>query len=171
VTLWNIFQVESNTEHIILVILLCLLCSTCCLVSLTIFLVGEELGLIVASTPTPIPTYTYTPMPPTETPILTSTPVPTSTQTQIPTQTPTSTNTPVPTYVPTTLPTKAIPSPRPSPTTIYAICNCFGPDLNCKDFSTHTKAQACFVYCNSIGFSDVFGLDRDNDGSACEDLP
>jgi len=50
-------------------------------------------------------------------------------------------------------------------------CNCNGPDLNCGDFSTHAEAQACYDYCISLGYGDVFGLDGDNDGSACESLP
>lgn len=50
-------------------------------------------------------------------------------------------------------------------------CNCSGPDLNCSDFSTHAQAQACFDYCKSQGYGDVFRLDGDNDGSACESLP
>ena len=52
-----------------------------------------------------------------------------------------------------------------------AACNCSGPDLNCGDFSSHSSAQACFNYCNSQGFGDVFRLDGNNDGSACESLP
>lgn len=54
-----------------------------------------------------------------------------------------------------------------------AVCNCSGPDLDCKaDFSTHAQAQACYNYCVSQGFGDVFGLDgNDNDGLACESLP
>jgi hypothetical protein len=52
-----------------------------------------------------------------------------------------------------------------------APCNCAGPDLNCADFSTHVAAQACFDYCRQRGYGDVFRLDGDNDGSACESLP
>jgi micrococcal nuclease len=52
-----------------------------------------------------------------------------------------------------------------------APCNCSGPDLDCGDFSTHASAQSCFNYCRSAGFGDVFRLDRDSDGSACESLP
>lgn len=52
------------------------------------------------------------------------------------------------------------------------VCNCSGPDLNCKDFGSHAAAQACYNYCVSQGFGDVFGLDgNDNDGLACESLP
>jgi len=50
-------------------------------------------------------------------------------------------------------------------------CNCAGPDLNCSDFATHAAAQACFDYCRQQGYGDVFRLDGDNDGSACESLP
>jgi|BarGraNGADG00312_1021997.scaffolds.fasta_scaffold22239_2 hypothetical protein len=62
------------------------------------------------------------------------------------------------------------PSLTPTPTTT-PICNCNGPDLNCANFATHADAQACYNYCKSLGKGDVFGLDGDNDGSACEDLP
>ena len=55
--------------------------------------------------------------------------------------------------------------PEPSP------CDWAGPDLNCSDFATHTAAQACYEYCQQQGYGDVFGLDGDNDGSACESLP
>lgn len=52
-------------------------------------------------------------------------------------------------------------------------CNCSGPDLDCQaNFSTHNEAQACYDYCVSQGFGDVFRLDgSDNDGLACEALP
>jgi micrococcal nuclease len=52
-----------------------------------------------------------------------------------------------------------------------APCDCSGPDLDCPDFGYHTAAQACYNYCVSQGYGDVFRLDRDIDGSACEDLP
>ena len=50
-------------------------------------------------------------------------------------------------------------------------CDCTGSDLNCSDFATQAEAQACFEFCMSRGFGDVFGLDRDKDGRACESLP
>lgn len=56
-------------------------------------------------------------------------------------------------------------SPPPVP------CDCAGPDLNCSDFSTHAAAQACYDYCKQHGYGDVFGLDADKDGQACESLP
>ncbi len=52
-----------------------------------------------------------------------------------------------------------------------AACNCNGPDLDCKDFGSHASAQACYSYCSSMGFGDVFRLDGDADGNACESLP
>lgn len=50
-------------------------------------------------------------------------------------------------------------------------CNCAGPDLNCSDFATHAAAQACYEYCKQQGYGDVFRLDGDSDGIACESLP
>ncbi len=50
-------------------------------------------------------------------------------------------------------------------------CNCGGSDLNCSDFQAQAEAQACFDYCRSRGYGDVFRLDGDNDGIACESLP
>ncbi len=53
-----------------------------------------------------------------------------------------------------------------------AVCNCGGPDLDCKDFSSHASAQACYEYCVSQGYGNIFRLDgNDNDGLACESLP
>ena len=53
-----------------------------------------------------------------------------------------------------------------------APCNCGGPDLDCKDFSSHSAAQACYDYCNAQGYGDPHRLDgNDNDGLACESLP
>ena len=59
----------------------------------------------------------------------------------------------------------------PPPTPPSAPCNCTGPDLNCSDFATHAEAQACYEYCKSQGYGDVFRLDGDKDGIACESLP
>lgn len=52
----------------------------------------------------------------------------------------------------------------------WAPCDCTGPDLDCSDFATQAEAQACYEYCISLGYGDVFGLDRDKDGKACESL-
>lgn len=62
-------------------------------------------------------------------------------------------------------------SPTPSATTEPAPCDCAGEDLNCGDFATHDEAQACYDYCVQLGYGDVFVLDGDGDGVACESLP
>jgi micrococcal nuclease len=68
-----------------------------------------------------------------------------------------------------------------SPTTIAApsavrsgglrTCDCTGPDLDCIDLITHANAQACYQACLAQGYGDVFRLDSDGDGLACEGLP
>lgn len=50
-------------------------------------------------------------------------------------------------------------------------CDCSGPDLNCGDFNSHAQAQSCFDQCVAQGFGDIFNLDSDGDGLACESLP
>lgn len=60
-------------------------------------------------------------------------------------------------------PTLRVPIQPPS-----AVCSCSGDTLNCGDFSGHSSAQACYNYCVSIGKGDIHRLDRDGDGSACE---
>ena len=90
-------------------------------------------------------------------------PRPTATLTATIAVTPTATNTPAPAATDTPSPTATNP---PS-----GSCNCTGPDLDCTDFSSHAQAQSCFNYCVDLGYGDVFGLDRDNDGVACETLP
>jgi hypothetical protein len=98
-----------------------------------------------AETPTPAATCTGAPTPVTLWPTITRTP----------TGTPTLTGTP---YAwPTT------PGGEP--------CNCTGPDLDCGDFSYQWQAQTCFDYCRSLGYGDIFRLDSDNNGIACQSLP
>lgn len=63
-----------------------------------------------------------------------------------------------------------IPSATINPVT-DAPCNCTGPDLNCPEFGFKSRAQACFDFCISQGYGDIFKLDSDNDGSVCENLP
>ena len=63
------------------------------------------------------------------------------------------------------------PEPEPTPDPPATGCNCTGPDLNCSDFSTHAEAQACYERCKGLGYGDVFRLDGDSDGIACESLP
>lgn len=58
-----------------------------------------------------------------------------------------------------------------SPTSVNpVICNC-SIDYNCRDFSSHSAAQACFEYCGGSKSYNWSGLDRDRDGIACESLP
>ena len=78
-----------------------------------------------------------------------------------PTPIPTPATTPPPTVTPTPIIT-ATPTPAQS-----ACGPCAATDCDCGDFSTQAEAQACFEAYPS----DPFGLDGDNDGSACESLP
>jgi len=43
-------------------------------------------------------------------------------------------------------------------------------DYDCSDFSTHNEAQR-FFELEGGPYKDHHGLDRDNDGIACESLP
>jgi beta-lactamase superfamily II metal-dependent hydrolase len=69
-------------------------------------------------------------------------------------------------------------APIQTPTQVYSApdasstgtCNCNGPDLNCKDFSSWSEAQSCYDYCKSQGKGDCFGLDKNKDGSACDSM-
>jgi micrococcal nuclease len=80
---------------------------------------------------------------------------------------PTATSQPQPTQPPSQ-PTQPPSQPTQPPS---APCDCYGPDLDCGDFSTHNQAQACFDHCRALGLGDVFRLDGNGDGSACESLP
>lgn len=58
-----------------------------------------------------------------------------------------------------------------SPTSVSSgLCNCY-IDYDCKDFSSHAEAQACFESCGGSPGNNWSRLDSDNDGSACESLP
>lgn len=78
-----------------------------------------------------------------------------------------------PTPVPSaTMTSTATPTPRFSPTpTSTPACNCSGPKLTCNSFSQQSVAQACFNYCKSQGLGDIFELDKNNNGKACEGMP
>ncbi len=77
------------------------------------------------------------------------------------------------TGVPATRPAVRMVQPTPAvvPTSQVpagdAACDCTGPDLNCKDFATGAQAQACYEHCKPQ-YGDIYGLDRDKDGLACE---
>lgn len=80
----------------------------------------------------------------------------------------TSRPTPIPTvYIPTQAPIPVAPVVQSSSS---GPCNCNGPDLDCKDFSSGSAAQNCYDYCEGQGFGDCFKLDKDKDGLACESL-
>jgi micrococcal nuclease len=108
--------------------------------------------------PTAVP-LSPSPVPPTETPIIpTATPL-------LPTSVPATATSVPPTPIPPTA------TPVSQPTQPSATCDCSGNVYNCKNFSTHAQAQACYEYCISVGAGDIHRLDRDNDGIACESLP
>ena len=72
--------------------------------------------------------------------------------------------TPMPTYTITLTPTIT----RTPTKTSVPVCDCQGPRLTCNDFRNQTRAQLCFEYCRSLGFGDIFYLDKNNNGLACE---
>jgi len=139
-------------------------------------------------TPSPIPTNpeptgeprtatAITPMPTAIPPTLTQ--APSATRTAAPTRAlPTWTARPLATWT-------ARPSPYPaqptataakvivptSPPPAAAPCNCAVSDYNCTDFSTHRAAQACWEFCGGNRTNNLWGLDSDKDGIACESLP
>jgi hypothetical protein len=141
---------------------------------------SQTVALVV---PTIIPTQQATP-------ILTPSPIIEPTNTLVPTKyiQPTQAkvlgiiSTPIPvkaTSKPTPLPTKAplqvqIITSTPKPATNACGYSCSGPDLDCKDFSTHSQAQSFFDCCGFSAFNDPMRLDKSNgvgNGIACESLP
>lgn len=50
-------------------------------------------------------------------------------------------------------------------------CYCSSDIYNCNNFDNQQDAQICFDYCQSVGRGDAHGLDNDNNGLACEELP
>lgn len=84
-----------------------------------------------------------------------------------PTPTPTRTATPTPTLTLTpTLTPEFSPTPTGPPP-----CDCTASGVSCNSFTRQEAAQACFDYCKAEGFGDVFGLDKNNNGRACEGSP
>lgn len=78
--------------------------------------------------------------------------------------------TPAPTYTITPTPTiTRTPTITLYPTrTQQAVCNCLGRRLTCNSFPSQRRAQLCFEYCRSQGYGDIFGLDKNGNGLACE---
>lgn len=148
---------------------------------------GDPIAIVITITPTvtetrfatPIPTNTAYPTStriplPTETPLFPDYFFPTSTP--LPTRTPspedTATLTPIPTGTPLPIPTET-PSPVNTPTLpptaeLYAGCTCEADTLNCEDFASQEGAQQCHDYCQSQDSGDIYGLDGDNNGLACD---
>jgi len=75
--------------------------------------------------------------------------------------------TPVPTFTITPTPTITN-TPLPVTPTRIPVCNCLGRRLTCNSFPSQGRAQQCFEYCRSQGYGDIFGLDKNNNGLACE---
>lgn len=68
---------------------------------------------------------------------------------------------------PTVAPAVASATPRGLPAAAASDCDCTANTLNCDDFIAW-DAQACYLRCQELAGRDVHGLDRDNDGRACE---
>jgi len=85
--------------------------------------------------------------------------------------------TPTPTFVPLQTVQTRHPTPDPNSTeykqvltkACEAIIN--NGDMDCGDFATHDDAQQTYELLYKCYGTDVFRLDRDSDGSACETLP
>jgi hypothetical protein len=58
--------------------------------------------------------------------------------------------------------------PPEAPAAVVGPPQCDGGDCDCSDFATHAEAQAFY---EAQGAGDPHGLDRDDDGIACETLP
>ncbi len=94
------------------------------------------------------------------------------------TPSPTVKPTPKPTVTPTPKPSVAakpivIPTPTIAPTpasTIAPAPQLTSADKDCKDFSSHSEAQAYFNSKGGSASNNVDDLDRDHDGLACESL-
>lgn len=58
-----------------------------------------------------------------------------------------------------------------TPTRIKNPCPCSHDLYDCKDFSTHALAQACYDYCVLTGWGDAHHLDKSGTGIVCKGLP
>jgi hypothetical protein len=43
--------------------------------------------------------------------------------------------------------------------------------LSCNSFPNQYQAQVCFEFCRNQGYGDIFGLDKNGNGRACEGMP
>lgn len=77
-------------------------------------------------------------------------------------------------WAPTPLPTKTatltptVTPPVTATPTLVPACDCDGPPLTCNSFRNQQSAQACFEYCMATGYGDIFNLDKNKNGKACE---
>lgn len=71
--------------------------------------------------------------------------------------------------LPVSLP-RIAPVALPAPTAQQGEYICTYNAYNCGSFATHSQAQSAYDACGGVA-SDVHGLDRDQDGLACETLP
>lgn len=80
--------------------------------------------------------------------------------------------TPVPTYTITPTPTITLTPTNtvPATSTRVPVCNCTARRLTCNSFGSQNQAQRCFEYCKDQGFGDIFGLDKNGNGLACEGM-
>lgn len=168
----NVFA--SSIAFIISLVLICVICV--CVIGLVFFPSTDgtststptavtilDPAIIIANTSSAAQTQTRIAEP------FTSTPFSYFTATYMPPVTLAPTWTPFPTNTPLVLSIQAI--IIPSGNNSGGACACSGDTLNCKDFSSHAEAQACYSYCASQGMGDIHKLDENNDGNACESLP
>jgi hypothetical protein len=76
----------------------------------------------------------------------------------------------VPTFTITLTPTITN-TPRPvtdTPVPPVGPCNCLGPRLSCQSFRNQRSAQQCFEFCWKQGYGDIFDLDKNSNGLACD---
>jgi endonuclease YncB( thermonuclease family) len=75
--------------------------------------------------------------------------------------------TPVPTFTITLTPTITN-TPRPVTATPVGPCDCLSRRLTCNSFRNQRSAQECFEFCWRQGYGDIFGLDKNGNGIACD---
>jgi micrococcal nuclease len=65
-------------------------------------------------------------------------------------------------------PTRTL-APAWTATSAAVVCSCTGPDLNCGDFASTRDARECYLKCLVKGHGDVYDLDPDDNGIACDE--
>lgn len=59
-------------------------------------------------------------------------------------------------------------TPWPTPAPGEPPCSCSGDTRNCDSFPNQSQAQACFEYCQGLGYGDIHHLDANGNNWACE---